>query len=264
MTDTIKKVHGGSFFTGFASFFRAFGFILKTRGMGRYFIIPFLLNIIVLVTVFLISYDFFSTWFSGLFTGDAWYMTVLRALLKPVLFILISIITILVYSITGCIVTAPFNDFLSKKVEMEITGERFDDKFRISVFIGDVLRIFFSISLLVLIILLLNIVLFLLNLIPAFGQAAYAVLSFLTASFFIGYQFFDFPLERRRIGFSRKLWITWRHKWMVMGLGAAFFLVSYIPIIGFLGLNCATIGGTMLFIEHMKDESLDPGSPGRD
>ncbi|MBN1533682.1 MAG: EI24 domain-containing protein [Spirochaetes bacterium] len=251
---THERHHSGSFFRGFVSFFRAIPFIVSHRGFGWYFIIPFILNIVVLVTVFIISYRIFDTWFSGLLAGTAWYMVVLRVLLKPVLFVLLSIVSVLVYSITGCIVTAPFNDFLSMKVERVITGEGFDEKFRFTTLLKDIIRITAGIMILLLLMLLLNIILLFLNLVPFFGQVLYSVMSFLTASFFIGYQFFDFPMERRRLGFSEKFWIAWHHKWLVAGLGAAFFLASYIPVLGFLGLNCATIGATILFIEHIRND----------
>jgi CysZ protein len=250
---THERQGSGSFFRGFVSFFRAIPFIFAHRGLGWYFIIPFLLNILVLVSVFMVSYTLFDAWFSGLLAGTEWYMALLRALLKPVLFVLLAVASVLAYSIMGCIVTAPFNDFLSLKVETAITGERFDGKFSIAALLGDILRISAGIAVLLLLVVMLNIMLLFLNLIPFFGQVVYGVMSFLTASFFIGYQFFDFPLERRRLGFSEKFWIAWRHKWLVSGLGAAFFLVSYVPVLGFLGLNCATIGATVLFTEYMMD-----------
>jgi CysZ protein len=250
--ETHEKHRRGSFFRGFLSFFRALPFIAHHSGFVKYFIIPFLLNIVVLVAVFVASYTFFDAWFSNLLAGTAWYMALLRALLKPVLFMMLAIVSVLVYSITGCIVTAPFNDFLSLKVETAITGENFDERFRLTTLLKDVLRIGAGLAVLLLLVLMLNIVLLFLNLIPFFGQVLYGVTSFLTASFFIGYQFFDFPLERRRIGFSEKLWIAWHHKRLVSGLGAAFFLASYIPVLGFLGLNLATIGATILFTEFMK------------
>ena len=39
---------------------------------------------------------------------------------------------------------------------------------------------------------------------------------------------------------------------MVIGLGTGFFLMSLIPIVGFLTLNLGAAGATILFIDYVK------------
>lgn len=249
-----RKAGTGGFVKGYLSPFAAFSVIKKNKGLIKYFIIPFILNIIVLSAIFYFSYTRVYGYVSSLLSGNAWYITVIRFVLMPGLFIILGTLTILVYSIMGCIVTAPFNDILSQKVEHAITGGLSDEKFRLIQLLRDITRTLMNVLKLLSIVLIINLVLMFLNFIPLLGSLLYTALSFLTASFFIGFQFFDFPLERRRAPFGSKLSVLWRHKFLVTGLGAAFFTVSYVPVIGFLGLNLATIGATTLFIDHIMHE----------
>ena len=248
------KAGAGTFVKGFLSPFAAFKVLKKHKGLVKYFIIPFILNIIILSAIFYFSYTGVYGYVTSLLSGNAWYITVIRFILMPGLFIILGTGIILVYSITGCIITAPFNDILSQKVERAITGDLPDEKFRLLQLIRDITRTCMNVLKLLSIVLIINLALMFLNFIPFLGSLLYTALSFMTASFFIGFQFFDFPLERRRLPFSRKLSVLWRYKFPVIGLGAAFFTISYVPIIGFLGLNLATIGATTLFIEHIMHD----------
>ena len=60
------------------------------------------------------------------------------------------------------------------------------------------------------------------------------------------------------MGFRDKLIILWKLKFLTMGLGFGFFIISVIPILGFLGLNLGAIAGTVLYIEYIKP-ALDSG-----
>jgi len=236
---------------GFFNTFRSFSLAGKNRGLLLYFLIPFILNIAVLSGIFYFSYTSLIPFAHSFLAGDQWYMDFLRLLLSPVLFILLSIFTILIYSIAGGIITAPFLDLLSLKTERIIGSRYSDEKFSIKEFLSDIFRALTNSIRLLFLIILINLILLILNLIPG-GSFIYAALNFFSALFFYGFQFYDFPLERRRYSFSEKLRITWKFKWSVFGSGLAFFLLSFIPVIGFLGLNLCTIGAAKTFTEDIE------------
>jgi uncharacterized protein involved in cysteine biosynthesis len=97
----------------------------------------------------------------------------------------------------------------------------------------------------------LNLALLFLNLIPG-GAFIYAFLNFFFTAFFYGFQFFDYPLEKRFYSFREKLRICWRFKLTLSGNGTAFFLMSFIPVAGFLGLNSATVGAAISFKKYIE------------
>jgi CysZ protein len=241
-----------SFTCGVKAALGAFGIVRGHAGLVKYFIIPFTINIILLTAVFYFSFTSIYDPLFSLVEGSAWYNRMLEVMLAPLLVFSLGIIIVFLYSIAGSVITAPFNDLLSQKVEETITGERFDGTFDPVRIAKDVLRIAGGVFRLLFLILGINLLLLLLNLVPGAGSVIYAACSFLAASFFFGFQFFDFPLERRRFGFREKLAIAWRFKRSVTGVGASFFVMTFIPVVGFLGMNIATVAATTVFIERIR------------
>ncbi len=241
-----------SFFRGLFAAPRTLRFIRSSRGMMKYFAVPFLLNLVILSTIVVFTYTMVYDPLLSLVTGNAWYNRVLEFVLIPLLVLLLGLLIVLLYSIIGSIITAPFNDFLSLKVEETMSGERFDDTLTFSGAVKDMLRVIANVIKLLFLIILINLLLLFLNLIPAAGSVFYSIAGFLTTSFLIGFQFFDFPLERRRYNFREKMAVAWRFRRTVAGVGASMFLMTFIPLVGFLGLNIATVAAARLFVERVK------------
>lgn len=247
----------GTFAKGFLAPFRAWRVVRERKGLKRFFVIPFFLNIVLLSSLVYLSFSVIYPFLQGLLPqGDAWYLSALRWAASPVLLLTLAVITVLLYSITGNIIAAPFNDLLSARVETLVSGENFDEKFSIAAFSGDMMRMTGNVFKLLLMMIAFNIAILFFNFLPLFGSVLYAALNFLSTMFFLGFQFFDFPLERRRLVFRDKLRVVWEYRYMNMGLGLGFFLISIIPLLGFLGLNLGTVGGTMLFIENIKPRMI--------
>jgi CysZ protein len=238
---------------GFLAPYNALEIINAHKKLWLYFIIPFIINLILLSAIFYILYFYIYPFVLTLIpAGDAWYLSVLRWIIGPLLALSFVIIFVFLYSITGNIITAPVNDPLSAKVEELLGGRKFSEKFFFSTVIKDIIRILKNTIKLLFLLLIFNILIMLLNIIPLFGNALYSILSFLSALFFFGFSFFDFPLERRKLIFKHKFQIIWKFKYYCIGLGLSFFILSFIPVLGFLGLNLAAVGATDIFIKYIK------------
>ena len=246
-----KNFPKGSFGEAFLNVFASLS-LVKQHRLYAYFIIPFFLNIIILSSIFYLSFHTLKPLIDGLITGSGFFFDALRIITTPLLIIVQVIITIFIYSIVGNIITAPFNDFLSKKIEIKAFGENFDEKFSLKALITDILRVVGNLIKLLLLMLIAHLLIFLLNLIPVLGNILYAALGFLITAFFFGFQFYDFPLERRRYTFGKKLKTTFRFIPQVVGVGAGFFLLSMIPIINFLALNMGAIAATVMYSNYIK------------
>ena len=248
---TPKILPKGSFVGAFLSVFSSLS-LVKRYKLYAYFFIPFLLNIVILSLIFYFSFTTLKPLIQNLITGNGILFDMLRFIITPLLVIIQTIITILIYSIVGNIVTAPFNDFLSQKVEIKAFGEKFDEKLTLKSMIADIIRVVANLIKLLLLMAAAHILLFLLNFIPVLGTILYTVLGFLVTAFFFGFQFYDYPLERRRYTFGKKLKTTFRFASQVLGIGVGFFLLSLIPVINFLGLNMATTAATVMFSNYIK------------
>jgi len=205
----MKNVKPGnitSFVRGFTAPFEALGFVRAHRKLVGFFIVPFIINIFLLSGLLYFSIAFLFPWLQGLVPqGDAWYFSVLRWLMTPVFMAAMALGSILLYSIIGGIIIAPFNDPLSEKVESLIGGPEFTGTFTLRGFLGDMGRVLSGMVKLLFLIVLFNLLTLLLHLIPVAGSMLYSVLGFMSGLFFLGYGFFEFPLDRRRLAFRGKL-----------------------------------------------------------
>lgn len=241
------------FLKGFFSSFNAFKILNSHKKLWLYFIIPFIINLILLSAIFYFSYQYIYPSLLNLIpSGDAWYLSIIRWITGPLVILTMIMIFVFLYSITGSIICAPANDLLSGKVEELLTGKTFEEKFSFSGILEDIIRILKNTVKLLLFLILFNIVIILLNIIPVFGNTIYSILSLLSALFFFGFSFFDFPLERRKLLFRQKFRIIWQFKYYTMGLGFSFFILSFIPILGFLALNLAAAGAAELFVKYIE------------
>ncbi len=247
-----KHKKNDSFFAAFREVFGAAFFVKKNSGLLKYFAIPFLLNILVLSSVFYFSYTTAVPMLEGLLAGDAWYMRMLTMMVAPVIIILLAFIIMILYSIAGGIITAPFLDLLSEKTERCAGISREDTGFSLSELLRDVYRALMNTIKLLLIILIIDFLLLMLLIIPG-GSFLYTAAGFLTSVFFYGFQFYDYPLERLKLSFSKKLRVCWKWRRSVTGTGTAFFILSFIPIIGFIGFNLATVGASLTYTEKMHN-----------
>ncbi len=236
---------------GFADVVNSFSFVSQNKSLIKYYIAPFLLNIIILSGIFYFSYNSLNPWLQGFLSGDAWYINFLSLILSPVLFVILLIATILFYSIAGTIIASPFLDFLSSKTEAIYSGVSPESDLSFVESIKDIIRTTKNAVKLIFLLLFLNILFLFLNFFPG-GSFIYAFLNFFFTAFFYGFQFFDYPLEKRFYSFREKLRICWRFKKTLAGNGAAFFLISFIPLAGFLGLNAATVGAAISFKKYME------------
>ncbi len=241
-----------SFFAAFKMVFSSAGFVSENKGLLKYFILPFLLNIILLSAVFYFSYSSAVPILKNLLAGDEWYLRMLSMMVAPVIIILLAFGTVIVYSAAGGIAAAPFLDLLSENVERRAGIPESGEGFSMSGLLKDIYRALMNTIKLLLIIISINLLLLILFIIPG-GSFIYAFTSFFTSIFFYGFQFYDYPLERIKLSFSGKLKICWRWRRSVAGTGAAFFLLSFIPGIGFLGLNLATVGAALTYAERMRN-----------
>ncbi len=252
------------FGAGFLAPFRAIRLVRERKGLKRYFIVPFVLNIALLSALTWFSWTWVYPALASLIPqGDAWYLALLRWLATPFLVAAFTVFLVLFYSIAGSVITAPFNDPLSARVEELLRGRGNEGPLSLRLVLADVYRIAANTVRLLAILIVFNALILLFNLLPAVGALVYSVLSFSSALFFFGFSFFDFPLERRRYVFGKKLRVLWRYRYMTMGVGLAFWALSLVPLLGFMALNLGTIGATVLFLDHIEPNLGDSSKGGK-
>lgn len=239
---SFNKKTASSFMTGFTSGFSALPFMLTNR-MAKYLVAPLVINMVLIISGAWYAFVKIYPVLTGLFTFDQWYMQMFRYMMAPLLVILIMIVAFFAYSITGTLIASPFLDFISIRTEKVIGGNVPDPGFSLKA----LLRMASGMIKLLLLMVMLYLLILPVNLVPFAGSFLYLIISFVLTSFFCGYQFYELPLDRREYAFSEKLSICLKYWSTVIGTGAAFILISFIPVAGFLGVAVSACGATIAF-----------------
>jgi uncharacterized protein involved in cysteine biosynthesis len=56
-------------------------------------------------------------------------------------------------------------------------------------------------------------------------------------------------MDHRQMRFRQRRALIWRHRWLMLGFGAAAFLTLLIPFLNFICLAVLVVGGTLLILD---------------
>jgi CysZ protein len=151
----------------------------------------------------------------------------------------------LLFVILGGLVTAPFNEEISQRVEEIVTGESlhklgFWEDAYISIK-GELEKIVFYLIILFLI--------FLLDFVPVAGNILAAVLGILFSFFYNALDFLDYPMTRKKMRFRQKLRVTRSGGMITYGFGCTAFLLMFLPIVNVFMKPILVVAGTSLYYE---------------
>lgn len=183
----------------------------------------------------------------GLFVLLWW---TLKILMYPLAIIALYFLTLMI----SAIVASPANDALAARVEA-LAGQTVPPHEGVDV--RGALRGALQAAANLLISGAIMVPLVLLNLIPVAGGIAATVLGWLVASFFVALDYTDWTLERRQFGWRSKWKAVWENRWLALGFGLGASFLMWIPIVNFLCMPIAVIGGTSLALEIDRRKHLD-------
>ena len=237
---------------------KAVSWIFSThRRLLAYVVLPALVNILLFALLFVIlrSYggDLVEA-LEGLMAGDhpwylAWLVMLARALLWLVVVVVVAVVAFFTVYFLGNVIAAPFNDLLSAKVEAIRLGLE-EEPFSLSAFMADIgftvkeelKRLGFF--------LLISMGLILLNVIPLVGSAAHFVIGGWLMLLFFALEYLDLPMARgRRHPFSQRWKVVRRNLVICTGFGTSTALLLGIPLLNFLCIPLAVVGGTLMYAD---------------
>ncbi len=251
------------FAKGFGLFFTSYRIMKEHRSLWNFSIIPLVLNVLVFgLGFFLLTYFragiVESVWAYPM--GEEWYTWILVPLwylFSVLIFVAFMLMTYFLFTPLGMILAAPFSDMLSEQVERLLRPDLPELPFKPAEVLRDIgvslgsemkkmgLRLAILLPLLVV------------NLIPGIGQIIVLVVGGALASAVLALDFIDYPMSRRRWTFSDKINL-FKEDWPThLGFGLAVLLAMSIPLINFVFLPLAVVGGTVLF-HHRRPEEPFP------
>lgn len=237
------------FLFGFTYPFRSLKFFFSHKVLIKYSIAPMLINLFIYGSIFILTYSWLmgslEKWLGIDNTEAGFWLRFLHTALLIVGFLLTLFVCYLLFTILGNIVTAPFNEEISQRVEEIVTGRKehemgFWEDAYISIK-GEVQKLLFYFSILFFI--------FLLNLVPVIGSVVSTVLGFIFSCFYNALDFLDYPMTRKKMRFRDKLKITRKGKLVTYGFGVTAFLMMFLPVVNVFMKPILVAAGTSLFYE---------------
>ncbi len=237
------------FLFGFTYPFRSLKFFFSHKVLIKYSIAPMLINLFIYGSIFILTYSWLmgslEKWLGIDNTEAGFWLRFLHTALLIVGFLLTLFVCYLLFTILGNIVTAPFNEEISQRVEEIVTGRKehemgFWEDAYISIK-GEVQKLLFYFSILFFI--------FLLNLVPVIGSVVSTMLGFIFSCFYNALDFLDYPMTRKKMRFRDKLKITRKGKLVTYGFGVTAFLMMFLPVVNVFMKPILVAAGTSLFYE---------------
>ena len=169
---------------------------------------------------------------------EGYLMAALYYFLRAVSYLVSFIAGVLFFLLVSNVLAAPLYDYVSLKVEENLIGRKPEEPSLL-----ESLRLIREELKKSLFIFIASTVLLLTPGLNLFSPVATA--------FFLGSSVYDYPLARRSWTFRKRLLFNIRHGASIIGLG----MWLCIPLLQFLLMPLAVIGGTMLATEHLKQKS---------
>ena len=239
------------FARGFRMPFSSFGFVAKHPGLLRFIVIPFIINLLVFSLVVWLGLDFFSdTVASRLPQGDSWYWVTLYYFLWVLAFLFTAVVVFFTFTVVGNLIASPFNELLSERTEELLSGTLQGEPFSLVVFGRDAVKSMLDEARKLAVFVALMFALLLLNLIPGFGSAVYAVLATAVTLYFLSVEYLSFTMSRKRLGFkAQRAFIAGRRR-LMFGFSCGVLLLLAIPLVQLLGIPMAVIAATRIWCEE--------------
>jgi CysZ protein len=239
--------------------------LLRTPALWKYAVVPFILNVLVLIAAGFVAYwagewivskaddQALASWKSagGFWNAMSYVVFFLAVIARVLAFIILPLISawLLVafpFNILYKIVFMPFMELLSEGTERVVLGATGDKAVDFGRIYANLVVGILDAILLTLLQGCLYLVLLPFAFIPIVGTGLWFVVP---PAIFAGMDYSDLNLVRRGYPLSEK-WRLWRlHEWRFLGFGISFFFLLTIPFLNAFAIPCAAVGGALLYLE---------------
>lgn len=238
-----------NFIYGFFYPFKSIKLFFRHPKLIGYSIVPIVINLIIYGAIFFYTYNWIYGKSEDALSGNVSnqiLFEIIQYFLKVFYFILVLIICYFLFIIFGGIISAPFNEKISKYIEENIFNVKISTdipflKDITSSISAELKKILFYFSVII--------PLILIEFIPMIGAVITLVFGTLFSFFYNALDYLDYPLTRRMTGFREKLKTVNSKRMLSYGFGAMAFILTFIPVINVFMNPILVAAGTSLFYE---------------
>ncbi|MBZ0271340.1 EI24 domain-containing protein [bacterium] len=219
-------------------------FLRTHPNLLRWYGIPVLINTVVYVAggwVFFAKLPDILGWVFE--NPDAWWERILYYALGVVIGAIFGLILLFTFTAVGLVIAGPFLEVLSEKIDAERLGTPAPDGLS---FLADIPRIVGTQIRFLLMFLFVQAVCIVIYFIPVLGQIVGAPLQLFVTAYFFAWEFWDIPLERRKLDFRAKRNFVSANLGAALAFGAVISLYMFVPLLNFIMMPASVAGATIL------------------
>lgn len=223
--------------------------LVLSPGLRLFVLLPLAINLILFIGLITFAVQEFNGWLNALMPNPEGWLSFLSYILWPLFFVLLVLMVFFTFTTLANIIAAPFNGFLSEKVEVVVRGEDIFPPFRWSELIAMVPRTLGREMRKLGYFLPRAIGLFILSFIPVLNIIA-APLWVLFGIWMMCVQYIDYPADNNKLGWNEMLAWLREKRWQSLGFGGSVYLVLLIPGLNILMMPAAVAGATLFWVRE--------------
>lgn len=237
--------------SGAGYLFRGFSLIFQP-GLKRFVLIPIAINIVIYLVLFGMGYHYMAElirWTDGFLPH---WLQWLNWIIWPIFLIANMVFLLYTFTLFANIVSAPFNSFLSEKIELMETGKKYESggwqealKEMPRTLGREWAKLKYYLPRAV--------ALLILSFIPGINAIA-SILWLIFGSWMMAIQYLDYPMDNHKVSFDEMIKALKSHGFSNLGFGACTLIASFIPILNFFAMPAAVAGATLKWLDHHKTE----------
>jgi CysZ protein len=235
--------------------------MLPQPGIRSFVLIPLVINILLFGGAIWLLVDQFDIWIDRMMNAwlpDWGWLEFLRYLLWPLFALLILVVVYYSFSIVANLIAAPFNGFLSEKVERELRGTVSADegwaelvKMVPRALGREVAKLMYYLPRVL--------VLLVLSFIPVINLVM-PLVWFLFGAWMMAIQYCDYPMDNNRVSFAEMKRLLKSRRLTAVGFGSLVQFGMLVPLVNLLIMPAAVVGATIYWVEEHSGEA---GASGR-
>ena len=223
--------------------------LVLSPGLRVFVLLPLLINLLLFVGLIYFAGHQFSLWVDTLMPSLPDWLSFLNYVLWPLFVVLVALMVFFTFTLLANIIAAPFNGFLSEKVEVVVRGSDDFPAFSWGELIAMVPRTlaremrklgYFLPRALALIVL---------SFIPVLNLIA-APLWLVFGIWMMAIQYIDYPADNNKMSWQNMLAWLREKRWQSLGFGGITYAALLVPGLNILMMPAAVAGATVFWVRE--------------
>jgi len=225
--------------------------MLPDPSIRHFVIIPLLVNILLFGGAIWLLFSQFEIWVEYLLSQilpDWEWLQFLRYLLWPLLALVVLVIVYYSFTLVANFIAAPFNGFLSEKVERQLRGMAIGDEgwgALLAMIPRTVQRELAKLAYYLPRVLLLLVLTF----VPVIGLIS-PLLWFLFGAWMMSIQYCDYPMDNNKVSFGQMKQLLKEERLTAVGFGGLVQVGMMVPVLNLVLMPAAVVGATLYWVEE--------------